>query len=436
MKLQCDVEVINRMLPSCGLKSKGRSSRAVLSIGRPERERAAPSTGSNGSTSTGSSGSGLHLLICTSRDRSGAKYKLKENVEKFFTWFVEEGKATVRLKEPAIDICLSKADVTSLKSFLSAVRLAQRGAAAAGGVPLSALCPVRAREVEKPKQKLTVLSRRDYPLTRSFPPALQQLQVSYCQLNRVDLRVLSLRALRRLDLSNNRIRALPAGLGDLRALAELVLHNNQLERFGDELCCSGLQTSLRLLDLSHNLLPALPARFCQLRQLVTLRLDHNRLQRLPFHLGRLSALRFLSAAHNQLPVLPDGFRSLRLDTLDLFGNPFARAHTLQPRMLITLPLTLQELAARTVLDHRVPHSPQLLPLHLCRELDFSSVCVCGRMCVNAFIQTAVSFNLHQVAHTVVLVDNMGGTEAPVHTHFCSLLCYCQHMDECVQRELR
>lgn len=34
--------------------------------------------------------------------------QLKENIEKFFTWFIEEGKATVRLKEPAVDICLSK----------------------------------------------------------------------------------------------------------------------------------------------------------------------------------------------------------------------------------------------------------------------------------------------------------------------------------------
>lgn len=34
--------------------------------------------------------------------------QLKGNIEKFFTWFVEEGKATVRLKEPAVDICLSK----------------------------------------------------------------------------------------------------------------------------------------------------------------------------------------------------------------------------------------------------------------------------------------------------------------------------------------
>lgn len=34
--------------------------------------------------------------------------QLKDNIEKFFTKFVEEGKATVRLQEPAVDICLSK----------------------------------------------------------------------------------------------------------------------------------------------------------------------------------------------------------------------------------------------------------------------------------------------------------------------------------------
>lgn len=36
--------------------------------------------------------------------------QLKENIEQFFTKFVEEGKATVRLKEPAVDVCLSKVE--------------------------------------------------------------------------------------------------------------------------------------------------------------------------------------------------------------------------------------------------------------------------------------------------------------------------------------
>lgn len=33
---------------------------------------------------------------------------MQENIERFFTRFVEEGKATVRLREPAVDVCLSK----------------------------------------------------------------------------------------------------------------------------------------------------------------------------------------------------------------------------------------------------------------------------------------------------------------------------------------
>jgi len=43
--------------------------------------------------------------------------QLKDNIEKFFTWFVEEGKATVRLKEPAIDICLSKVRLPTRCNF-------------------------------------------------------------------------------------------------------------------------------------------------------------------------------------------------------------------------------------------------------------------------------------------------------------------------------
>lgn len=34
--------------------------------------------------------------------------QVQENIERFFTRFVEEGKATVRLREPAVDVCLSK----------------------------------------------------------------------------------------------------------------------------------------------------------------------------------------------------------------------------------------------------------------------------------------------------------------------------------------
>lgn len=86
--------------------------------------------------------------------------------------------------------------------------------------------------------------------------------------------------------------------------------------------------------------------------------------------------------------------------------------------------------------HRIPYGPHIIPFHLCPELDAAKVCDCGRACLDSFIQTSVSMNLHLVSHTVVLVDDMGGTEAPVQRHFCSLMCYCEFLDNCVQRGVR
>lgn len=196
------------------------------------------------------------------------------------------------------------------------------------------------------------MSKKDYPLTSNFPYSLEQLQVSYCKLSRVDMRMLSLKALRRLDLSNNHIKKLPATIGDLRCLAELILHNNHLESFNKAICLSTLQHTLQHLDLSQNCLQILPAQFCQLRELVNLKLDDNKLLQLPFHIGQLTKMRFLSAAHNQLTVLPGDFRKLSLENLDLFGNPFTQPNPLDHTIQLTFPLTLQELASRALLNFR------------------------------------------------------------------------------------
>ncbi|TSW08325.1 Leucine-rich repeat protein 1 [Bagarius yarrelli] len=401
MKLQCDVEVVNRLLPSFGVRSKGRGSRAVLSIGK-------------------------HVDKNTQR--------LKENIEKFFTCFVEEGKATVRLKEPMVDICMSKADTTSLKTFLSAAQLAHRGTVK-DNVSLSTLAPVHAKDVEKPKKKLTIMSKKDYPLTCSFPYTLEQLQVSYCKLARVDMRMLCLKSLRTLDLSNNHIKKLPDTIGDLRFLTELNLHNNHLESFGNALCLSSLQESLQHLDLSRNCLKLLPSCFCKLRELISLKMDSNEIVQLPFHISQLSKMRFLSVAHNKITVLPEDFQKLSLENLDLFGNPFAQPNPFDHNIQLTLPLTLEELASRAVLNYRIPYGPQLISFQLCGDMELAKICSCGCICVNSYIQTSVSINLHLVSHTVVLVDDMGGTEAPIQRHFCSLTCYCQFLDGCVQRGL-
>lgn len=129
------------------------------------------------------------------------------------------------------------------------------------------------------------------------------------------------------------------------------------------LCLSTLQRTLQLLDLSQNQLQSLPAQFCQLRELVNLKLDDNELVCLPFHIGRLSKLRFLSAAHNQLAMLPSDFRRLRLENLDLFGNPFVQPNSLDHTMNLTFPLPLQEMASRAVANLRLELNMLILYLH-------------------------------------------------------------------------
>ncbi|XP_077180295.1 leucine-rich repeat protein 1 isoform X2 [Paroedura picta] len=413
MRLPCEVSVVSRLLPSAGLRGPGRAARALLSLGRP------PGRG------------GVWLLVSTARQRPGTQYQLKENVEHLFTKFVEEGKATIRLKEPAVDVCLSKANSSRLKTFLSALKLANSGAHEET-LPLSPLVPPKASEVEKPKTRMSIMSKKEYPLTQSFPYSLEHLQASYCKLARVDMRMLCLKNLRKLDLSHNCITKLPATIGDLVCLQELNLHNNRLEAFSVALCGSTLRKSLQALDLSQNRIKALPAQFCQLQELTHLRLDDNELVRLPFKIGHLRQLRVLSAARNQLPFLPDDFAKLSLENLDLFGNPFEPPRPLVPDIQLKIPLSLLECSARAIVNFRIPYGHHVLPAHLCDDLDMSKTCQCGRACLSCFIQVTVTMNLHSVAHTVVLVDNMGSTEAPALRYFCSLTCYSQFLDRHLQ----
>ncbi|CAB1334887.1 unnamed protein product [Coregonus sp. 'balchen'] len=185
MKLQCDVEVVNRMLPTYGIKNRGKGVRAVLSIGRLVDK----TTECNN----------IYLMICTANDRAGSKYKLKENIETFFTRFVAEGEATVILKESALDICLSFR--LTLTAWLP------------HSLPLSTLTPARARDVEKPKKKLTIVSKKDYPLTSTFPNSLEPLQP---------------RELINLKLEDNKLVWLPFRIGHLSKLRFLSATHNQL----------------------------------------------------------------------------------------------------------------------------------------------------------------------------------------------------------------
>ncbi len=164
-----------------------------------------------------------------------------------------------------------------------------------------------------------------------------------------------LRGLRRLDVGDNQLTALPPQWSDpakLTALRELYIYDNRLEQLP---ALGVLRGQLEVLDANRNRLTALPplhVRFVYLAQnqlrhvpathgatylnvsdnplesfepadpaLQELRAERCQLRQLTPRLVRLSSLRELSLRDNAIVRLPDNLAQLtRLEALDLRGN--------------------------------------------------------------------------------------------------------------------
>ncbi|NXT08658.1 MFHA1 protein, partial [Prunella fulvescens] len=155
-------------------------------------------------------------------------------------------------------------------------------------------------------------------------------------------RLAELGCLEELDLSFNRLRRLPEGLGRLRHLRTLDVDHNLLPSFPapllelaalEELDCSGNRhlgalpegiaalRRLKILWLSGTGLASLPEGLCQLSALESLMLDGNRLQALPAGFGRLQRLKMLNLSSNQLGEFPSAILELSsLEELYLSRN--------------------------------------------------------------------------------------------------------------------
>ncbi|XP_010214138.1 PREDICTED: malignant fibrous histiocytoma-amplified sequence 1 [Tinamus guttatus] len=144
-------------------------------------------------------------------------------------------------------------------------------------------------------------------------------------------RLAGLGSLEELDLSFNRLRRLPEGLGRLRHLRALDVDHNLLPAFPapllelsalEELDCSGNRhlgalpegiaalRRLKTLWLSGTGLVALPEGLCQLGALESLMLDGNSLRALPAGFGRLQRLKTLNLSSNLLADFPDAVLAL------------------------------------------------------------------------------------------------------------------------------
>ena len=102
--------------------------------------------------------------------------------------------------------------------------------------------------------------------------------------------------------------ALPAEVGRLSALRKLQLSHNKLTSLPAQI---GQLTSLERLNLFGNQLTSLPAEIGQLTSLTQLYLYNNQLTSLPTEIGRLTSLKELWLDDNQLTSWPVAIRELK-----------------------------------------------------------------------------------------------------------------------------
>ena len=128
--------------------------------------------------------------------------------------------------------------------------------------------------------------------------------------------------LSQLDLSNNELSHLPAGVFQSLDLRELRLANNSLASLPDSLLQG--QLGLEILDLSGNILmsPGLPTNLTQdLPNLLELHLSSNHLSHLSTHITEpLVNLQVLKVGDNQLKEISLSPRMINLANIDLSNN--------------------------------------------------------------------------------------------------------------------
>ncbi|XP_023348251.1 leucine-rich repeat protein 1 [Eurytemora carolleeae] len=382
MKLYAEVEVVNRSLACHNMKGIGKKVRSHLAIGKkplPDGKHE------------------LFIMITNAQNKQGTKYMIMNNIQTVFTKLINEGKTTIRLKEPDHDICI-KGDVIEVKSFLSVLKKVLTGQDVEK-LTLSSLQPLSSKQISGPKRRLHVTKRGDYPVKEGFPQTLTSVRINDIRLARIDSRLLKLVNLTELDMAGNEIELVPDNFDSLPSLTQLNLADNQISSLPRGFCTGLMAKSLKLLNLNGNKIKLLPNYFCQLRTLVTLSLNKNELTLLPPSLGKLRLLKHLSVCDNHLKILPGSFSSLRLDSLELSNNPMDEASTRVLSNKLEPVSSLLEISASTVVKLRINYDPEDLFPQLLAYLDSGMHCPCSKPVWNNVARALVKLSLSRVSST-------------------------------------
>ncbi len=191
--------------------------------------------------------------------------------------------------------------------------------------------------------KLTALPKEIGELKK-----LQKLELSQNQLTALPKEIAELKNLQDLNLQNNQLTELPKEIAELKNLQRLYLGSNQLTVLPKEI--SELK-NLKTLDLNDNKLTSIPKEIAELKNLLEFYLTLNQLTALPKEIAELKNLQALALGGNQLMTLPKEIVELKnLQTLYLYDN-----------QLTALPKEIAELKNLQTLDLRGNPFPFQIP---------------------------------------------------------------------------
>ncbi|XP_013183696.1 leucine-rich repeat protein 1 [Amyelois transitella] len=407
MKLQCQIEIINRQHINLNIKCTGKYLKSTLALGKEPKCN------------------DYFIIHFSSVNKTGIKYRIK-NIKQVFVKCLNEGKATIRFEEPPHDLCI-KCETIQLKCFMRLLKCCITGDTK--NIQLSSLSNLSVTSKDNAPTKLVIHDRSEFP-SKGFPRTLLNLYMSGLKLCNFRRDILLLRQLVVLDLSNNEIEKIPPEFGRMPNLRELNLSNNQLgvrqEVDWRWLLGPELTKVLKLLDLSGNKLNNLPKAIWKLHKLVTLKLDDNMLKKLPSTLGRISTLRYLTISKNSLGSLPCSLMQCRLEYIDLSTNKFHHEDN-TPQWNKHTPWeyyigSLVNLASKNVLKNKMFYAPNIIPWTLVNFLDNANMCVCGSPVVNDMFHMDKEYELKDFFRVVVF-DNNRNSSVDFECYFCSPKCF-------------
>uniref|UniRef100_A0A915AQI0 DUF1308 domain-containing protein n=2 Tax=Parascaris univalens TaxID=6257 RepID=A0A915AQI0_PARUN len=375
----------------------------------------------------GAGKSKFEVIVSTSTNRSGVKFLLNNvTLSSIQGRFINDGRVTIQMAEPPVDIFISKAIPDRLKKILALISSIIKGE----DVELEVRKQVTSADFVARDMQMSIVNCSQYPVYPSgFPAHLTELTITGIGLRRVDGRWFGLKSLRLLNLRDNLLGEAPdfstkfLNIVRLQNLQMLILAKNNISNLTEDQWLS-FPTSLFVLDIRDNLLTGiLPEAVAHLHRLVAFLACGNQIRAIPDEMCRMSSLRVLRLSGNDLQFVPASIRCLRLDFIDLTGNeklcgPFEPCKHLLTKAAPLLQTAIAYLQNRGISMEGLPWDIQMF------SHDETVVCsICKRFSPRD--STTVQhrqLDLSMIAHTVSRgADHRGSNQVLAKYYYCG---YC------------